>query len=122
MSRAKSRIGIWNAPRVHETKHPESHFRHTKFAHASPRPVRRPDKRGKLRQSTHLAVLTVEVYNHLTSPTGGRLMAIEPLAVGVCSWSLQVSSIPELRGSWISSGVNVVQSPAVILIMPVGRG
>ena len=24
-------------------------------------------------------------------------MAVEPLAIGVCSWSLQVTSIPELR-------------------------
>ena len=25
-------------------------------------------------------------------------MAIEPLAIGVCSWSLQVKSVPELTG------------------------
>ena len=24
-------------------------------------------------------------------------MALEPLSIGVCSWSLQVTSIPELR-------------------------
>src|SRR5437762_13725239 len=28
----------------------------------------------------------------------GLTMAIEPLAVGVCSWSLQVTSVPELKG------------------------
>jgi sugar phosphate isomerase/epimerase len=36
-------------------------------------------------------------------------MAIEPLAVGVCSWSLQVKSVPELRRLLDRLGVNVVQ-------------
>ena len=36
-------------------------------------------------------------------------MAIEPLAVGVCSWSLQVHSIPELKGFMDRLGVNLVQ-------------
>src|SRR5262245_56563013 len=36
-------------------------------------------------------------------------MAIEPLAIGVCSWSLQVKSIPELRRLLDQLGVNVVQ-------------
>ena len=36
-------------------------------------------------------------------------MAIEPLAVGVCSWSLQVTSIPELKGFLDRLGVDVVQ-------------
>jgi sugar phosphate isomerase/epimerase len=36
-------------------------------------------------------------------------MSIEPLAVGVCSWSLQVKSIPELRRLLDRLGVNVVQ-------------
>lgn len=36
-------------------------------------------------------------------------MAIEPLAVGVCSWSLQVKSIPELKGFMDRLGVNLVQ-------------
>ena len=34
---------------------------------------------------------------------------IEPLAVGVCSWSLQVTSIPELKGFLDRLGVDVVQ-------------
>jgi len=34
---------------------------------------------------------------------------IEPLAIGVCSWSLQVTSIPELRMFLDRLGVNVVQ-------------
>jgi sugar phosphate isomerase/epimerase len=34
---------------------------------------------------------------------------IEPLAIGVCSWSLQPTSIPELRGLLDELGVNVVQ-------------
>ena len=34
---------------------------------------------------------------------------IEPLAVGVCSWSLQVKSIPELQGFMARLGVDVVQ-------------
>src|SRR5437660_3992980 len=36
-------------------------------------------------------------------------MALEPLAIGVCSWSLQVTSIPELRKLCDRLGVNVVQ-------------
>jgi len=36
-------------------------------------------------------------------------MTIEPLAIGVCSWSLQVSSIPELRGFLDRLGIDVVQ-------------
>lgn len=36
-------------------------------------------------------------------------MAIEPLAIGVCSWSLQVTSIPELKGFLDRLGVDVVQ-------------
>lgn len=34
---------------------------------------------------------------------------IEPLAIGVCSWSLQVTSIPELKGFLDRLGVDVVQ-------------
>jgi sugar phosphate isomerase/epimerase len=36
-------------------------------------------------------------------------MAFEPLAIGVCSWSLQVKSIPELRRLCDRLGLNVVQ-------------
>ncbi|WP_020468686.1 sugar phosphate isomerase/epimerase family protein [Zavarzinella formosa] len=36
-------------------------------------------------------------------------MAIQPLSVGVCSWSLQVKSIPELKGFMDKLGVNLVQ-------------
>ena len=36
-------------------------------------------------------------------------MALEPLAVGVCSWSLQVRSIPELKGFLDRLGVDLVQ-------------
>ncbi len=36
-------------------------------------------------------------------------MAIEPLAVGVCSWSLQVKSIPELRGFMDRLDIDLVQ-------------
>lgn len=36
-------------------------------------------------------------------------MPTEPLAIGVCSWSLQVTSIPELREFLDQLGVNVVQ-------------
>src|ERR1700682_5730220 len=36
-------------------------------------------------------------------------MAVEPLAIGVCSWSLQVKSIPELRLLLDQLGINVVQ-------------
>jgi len=36
-------------------------------------------------------------------------MAIDPLAIGVCSWSLQVTSVPELKGFMDKLGINVVQ-------------
>src|SRR4051812_5974358 len=36
-------------------------------------------------------------------------MALEPLAVGVCSWSLQVKNIPELKGFLQRLGTDVVQ-------------
>jgi sugar phosphate isomerase/epimerase len=36
-------------------------------------------------------------------------MSIEPLAVGVCSWSLQVKSVPELKGLLARLGTDVVQ-------------
>ncbi len=36
-------------------------------------------------------------------------MAIDPLAIGVCSWSLQVTSVPELKRLTDRLGVDVVQ-------------
>jgi sugar phosphate isomerase/epimerase len=36
-------------------------------------------------------------------------MPIEPLAIGVCSWSLQVTSVPELKRLMVGLGVDVVQ-------------
>lgn len=36
-------------------------------------------------------------------------MAIEPLAIGVCSWSLQVTSVAELQGFVDKLGIDVVQ-------------
>jgi sugar phosphate isomerase/epimerase len=36
-------------------------------------------------------------------------MALEPLAIGVCSWSLQVKSVPELKSLLGRLGVDVVQ-------------
>jgi L-ribulose-5-phosphate 3-epimerase len=36
-------------------------------------------------------------------------MAIEPLAIGVCSWSLQVKSVPELQRLLDQLGIDVVQ-------------
>jgi sugar phosphate isomerase/epimerase len=36
-------------------------------------------------------------------------VAIEPLAVGVCSWSLQVTSVPELKRLMDGLGIDVVQ-------------
>src|SRR5512147_2126261 len=36
-------------------------------------------------------------------------MAIEPLAIGVCSWSLQVKSVPELKKLMDGLGIDVVQ-------------
>jgi sugar phosphate isomerase/epimerase len=37
------------------------------------------------------------------------MAAIEPFAIGVCSWSLQVKSVPELKKFVEQLGVNVVQ-------------
>ena len=36
-------------------------------------------------------------------------MPLEPLAIGVCSWSLQVKSVPELKRLLDRLGVDVVQ-------------
>lgn len=36
-------------------------------------------------------------------------MAIEPLTIGVCSWSLQVTSVPELKHFMDRLGIDVVQ-------------
>jgi L-ribulose-5-phosphate 3-epimerase len=36
-------------------------------------------------------------------------MSVEPYAIGVCSWSLQVTSVPELRRLLDRLGVNVIQ-------------
>ena len=36
-------------------------------------------------------------------------MAIPPLSIGVCSWSLQVTSVPELKRLLDRLGVNVLQ-------------
>jgi sugar phosphate isomerase/epimerase len=36
-------------------------------------------------------------------------MAIEPLAIGVCSWSLQVKNVPELKRLMDGLGIDVVQ-------------
>ena len=36
-------------------------------------------------------------------------MAVEPLAIGVCSWSLQVKSVAELSGLLGRLGIDVVQ-------------
>lgn len=36
-------------------------------------------------------------------------MSIEPLAIGVCSWSLQVKNVPELKGFMDRLGIDVVQ-------------
>src|SRR5262245_36504739 len=36
-------------------------------------------------------------------------MAIKPLAIGVCSWSLQVTSIPELKVFLDRLGIDLVQ-------------
>src|SRR5207247_1384629 len=36
-------------------------------------------------------------------------MAIEPLAIGICSWSLQVKSVPELKKLLERLGIDVVQ-------------
>src|SRR5271170_1509834 len=43
------------------------------------------------------------------SNPGGAPMPIEPLAIGVCSWSLQVKNIPELKKLMGRLGIDVVQ-------------
>ena len=44
-----------------------------------------------------------------TSPPAPPRSPLEPFALGVCSWSLQVKSIPELKGFLDQLGVDVVQ-------------
>src|SRR5688500_13318951 len=44
-----------------------------------------------------------------TSSAEGLQMAIPPLAIGVCSWSLQVTSVPELKSFMDRLGIDVVQ-------------
>jgi L-ribulose-5-phosphate 3-epimerase len=46
---------------------------------------------------------------HCSRTEGAFPLAIEPLALGVCSWSLQVTSIPELKQFMDRLGVGVVQ-------------
>ena len=40
---------------------------------------------------------------------GSGVVSIEPLAIGVCSWSLQVKNIPELKRLLDRLGLTVVQ-------------
>src|SRR5205823_346310 len=42
-------------------------------------------------------------------PDRRKPMAIEPLSIGVCSWSLQVKSVAELKGFLDRLGIDVVQ-------------
>src|ERR1051326_9004854 len=41
--------------------------------------------------------------------TGGAVMSVAPLAIGVCSWSLQVKNVPELKRLMDRLGIDVVQ-------------
>src|SRR5207302_1810904 len=43
------------------------------------------------------------------APNPDTDMALAPLSVGVCSWSLQVKSIPELKGFLDRLGIDLVQ-------------
>src|SRR5262249_32670725 len=44
-----------------------------------------------------------------TAPPSSSATALPPWTLGVCSWSLQVKSIPELKGLLDRLGINVVQ-------------
>lgn len=44
-----------------------------------------------------------------TTPPAPNARSIPPLALGVCSWSLQVTSVPELARLLDGLGVNVTQ-------------
>ncbi len=44
-----------------------------------------------------------------TAPPSSSSTALAPWTLGVCSWSLQVKSIPELKGFLDRLGINVVQ-------------
>src|SRR4029078_3509849 len=39
----------------------------------------------------------------------GNIVRVEPYEIGVCSWSLQVSSIPELKRLLDQLGTNLIQ-------------
>src|SRR5262245_32430622 len=45
----------------------------------------------------------------LVFPPWSDAMAIQPLAIGVCSWSLQVKNVPELKRLMDQLGISVVQ-------------
>src|SRR5439155_5630201 len=46
---------------------------------------------------------------HRSRNPGDAVMTIEPLAIGVCSWSLQVKNVPELKRLMDRLGLTVVQ-------------
>ena len=45
----------------------------------------------------------------MSQPSTSSTASLAPLSLGVCSWSLQVKSIPELKRLLDQLGVNVVQ-------------
>src|SRR6201997_2590421 len=52
---------------------------------------------------------SVSLSNPPLEPIGEHVVPLPPLSIGVCSWSLQVGSIPELKKFMDRLGVNVVQ-------------
>lgn len=53
--------------------------------------------------------LLAHVYLPRSSPSREDIMPVEPLAIGVCSWSLQVKNVPELKRLLDRLGVDATQ-------------
>src|SRR3954447_14206895 len=62
--------------------------------------------RGLIASETHPASRSFRTVGPRTRPV---MNSLPPLSLGVCSWSLQVTSIPELKTLLDQLGVNVVQ-------------
>jgi sugar phosphate isomerase/epimerase len=67
--------------------------------------------RGAIRKSSERGRFAArgDTVTQPPAPPSSPATALAPWALGVCSWSLQVKSIPELKGLLDQLGINVVQ-------------
>ena len=73
--------------------------------------VDRYDQAGSVRELAQLSCIHAAPRSRTCRSRSSRpfIPSLPPLSLGVCSWSLQVKSIPELKGFLAKLGVNVVQ-------------